>query len=442
MIRGEAMSRENAVRLISLTLALCVVIIGLCIERYEKNNYYKLQIENEYSRAVEELSVGINNIALLLEKSEYASAGDNAAKMASEIVVEAQNSKNALSRLPVSSTNLDKLNKFLSQVGNYAVHYSAATKNGKTTDEDRENIKKLTETAKKVSAVMNDADVKYNNIEYWSKHLEESLPEENITTALSGIEEELNDYPTLIYDGPYSDHKLNAEPKMIKEAFEVTEEKARQVAERISGEEKKDLILEGTGGGEIDTYIFANGSVSVTVSRFGGYPVYMRKTRDIGENTLSYEQALKRAKRFLDDTEHGSFTETYYFTDEGICVINFAFLDGETVCYPDLIKVGVALDTGEIVFYEAKAYLYNHIRRAFASPKYTVEEASAVLNDELKILQTKTVLIPSDSGEKRCYEFHCKTPEDSEILVYIGVSTLKEEEIFVLLYQDGGVLVK
>jgi len=436
------MSRENAIRLISLTLALCVVIIGLCIERYENNNYYKLQIENEYSRAVEELSVGINNIAFLLEKSEYATAGENASKMAAEIVVEAQNSKNALSRLPVSSANLDKLNKFLSQVGNYAVHYSAATKSGKLTDEQKENMRQLAKTAHKVSAVMNDTEVKYNNLEYWSAHIEESLPEENIVTALSGIEEELTDYPTLIYDGPYSDHKVNAEPKMIKEAFEVTEEKAKEVAEMISGEEEKDLIFEGTSGGDIDAYIFANGAVSVSVSRFGGYPIYMRKTRDIGENVLSYEQALKRARRFLDDTGHGSFTETYYFTDEGICVINFAFLDGETVCYPDLIKVGVALDTGEIVFYEAKAYLYNHTRRAFASPKYTLEQASEVLNKELKILETKIALIPTDSGEKRCYEFHCETPDKAELLIYIGVSTLEEEEIFVLLYQDGGVLVK
>ncbi len=436
------MSRKNAVRLISFTLALCVVIIGLCIENSQKNNYYKLQLENEYSRAVEELSVGINNIALLLKKSEYASAGENNAKMAAEIVVEAQNTKNALSRLPTESANLNKLNTFLSQVGNYAVHYSRASQNGEVTKEQKENMRKLGETADTVSKIVNDTGAKYNNIEYWSKHIEESLPDENISTALSGIEEELSDYPTLIYDGPYSDHIVNAKPKMIENAFEVTEEKAQSVAQMLSGEDKKDLICEGTAGGDIDAFIFANGAVSVTVSRFGGYPIYMRKTRNVGKVTLNYEQALKNAKRFLDETGHQSFTETYYFTDEGVCVINFAFLDGETICYPDLIKVGVALDTGEVVFYEARGYLYNHTERAFASPKYSKEEAKETLDKQLQIRESKIVLVPTDSGEKRCYEFLCITPEKSELLIYIDVSTLNQEEILVLLYQDGGILVK
>ena len=41
-------------------------------------------------------------------------------------------------------------------------------------------------------------------------------------------------------------------------------------------------------------------------------------------------------------------------------IINFVFLDGQTLCYTDLIKVGVALDDGELLFLEATGYIYNH----------------------------------------------------------------------------------
>jgi hypothetical protein len=41
--------------------------------------------------------------------------------------------------------------------------------------------------------------------------------------------------------------------------------------------------------------------------------------------------------------------ESYYINQGGVLTINFAYMDGDFVCYPDLIKVGVAMDDGEIV---------------------------------------------------------------------------------------------
>ena len=66
----------------------------------------------------------------------------------------------------------------------------------------------------------------------------------------------------------------------------------------------------------------------------------MRKSRKIGDYVLEYRQALDKAKRYLEKMGMNSFGETYYFTDEGVCVISFAYLDGQTVCYTDLCKGG------------------------------------------------------------------------------------------------------
>ena len=123
-------------------------------------------------------------------------------------------------------------------------------------------------------------------------------------------------------------------------------------------------------------------------------------------------------------------------------MINFAFVDGQTICYTDLIKVGVAMDTGEIMLYEASGYLTNHKTRAFQSPAHTEEEAKQLLKTDLTVRETAIALIPTDGEEKRCYEFLCSGKKGEEILVYINVSTLKEEEILILLKEDGGTLVK
>lgn len=42
--------------------------------------------------------------------------------------------------------------------------------------------------------------------------------------------------------------------------------------------------------------------------------------------------------------------ESYHLTENNIMTINFAYQDGGALCYPDLVKVGVALDNGEIDF--------------------------------------------------------------------------------------------
>ena len=126
----------------------------------------------------------------------------------------------------------------------------------------------------------------------------------------------------------------------------------------------------------------------------------------------------------------------------GLHFINFAFLDGQTICYTDLLKVGVAMDNGEIVLYESSGYLANHTERAFETPVYSAEQASEKVSRELKILKNSIALIPTNKGkEERCYEFLC-ADGDTEVLVYINVLTLEQEEILILYKSDGGTLAK
>ena len=45
------------------------------------------------------------------------------------------------------------------------------------------------------------------------------------------------------------------------------------------------------------------------------------------------------------------------------------------ICYPDLIKVSVALDNGGIVEYDASGFLMNHTERDLAAASLTADEA-------------------------------------------------------------------
>lgn len=437
------MTRRNIVRIISFLSAFLVVATVFLAKSYQKNQKYKLQIENNYSRSLDEFSSAMNNISVILKKAEYATSANQLSRLASELLSEAEVSKSALSQLPTNN-DLTALNRFLSQAGNYAMAVSNMLYNGESMPKDfGENITYLSKTAQKVSEAVNTAQINYNNLEYWAKELEDKIDSEvdqNLSASLNSLEGELSDYPTLIYDGPYSDHILEKEPLMLKNEAQITKEQANEIANDNAGQQVE-FVAET--GGKIPAYRFADGQVNISVSKAGGHIVYMRKNRNVGDNILSYEQALEKAKRYLSKMGKTNFIETYYFTDEGVCVINFAFLDGQTICYTDLLKVGVAMDTGEIMLYEASGYLTNHQERAFQTPVYTAEQARAVLSEKLVARKTALALIPTDSGkEVRCYEFLCTSEDTEEILVYINVLTLKEEEILILLKSDGGTLTK
>ncbi len=438
------MKRRNLVRLTSFLCAALVVVVGFSIKTVQKNNKYKLEIENNYSRTLNDLTSAVNNIALTLKKAQYATTASQLGQMAVKLLTEAQISKNALAQLP-SGSNLESLNRFLSQVGNYAMSVSGELYSGNDFPKDYgDNISVLSDTADKISQAVESAQINYNNLDYWAKELDDKLDtqvDEGLSASLSDLEGELTDYPTLVYDGPYSDHILKHEPTMITDAQEVTRQQAQENAALFCESESGEMNFVAEEEGKIPVYRFSDGGTDITVSKAGGYVVYMRKNRTLGNYVLTYEQALEKAKRFLDKNNMLNFVETYYFTDEGVCVINFAFLDGKTICYTDLIKVGVAMDTGEIMLFEASGYLSNHKERAFETPVYTLEQAREKVSDKLTVKQTALVLIPTDSGEERCYEFVC-SDNDSEILVYINVLTLEEEEILILLKSDGGTLVK
>lgn len=439
------MKTRNAVRIISFCLAAVIVCLGFLIKAVEKSNRYRLEIQNTYSKNFDDFNAAVDNISLTLNKLKFASTEKQASSLANILLTEAEISKSALSQMPQTS-ELATLNRFFSQVGNYAVAISKSLADENSNLENaEENLSILADTASKIAEASNTAHIEFNNSEYWAEELEQEINESdlNLSASLDKLEDDLTDFPTLIYDGPYSDHLLEKEPTLTAEAPTVTELEALGTAALFGDTESTALSLNGNLEGHIPSYCFSGDGIDIAVSKAGGYTVYMRKDRSLGNAILSIEQAREKAKRYLSRTNMISFKETYYYLSEDVLIINYCYVDGGTLCYTDLIKVGVAMDNGEIVFYEAGGYIANHRDRSFVTPAYSKEQAEEILNDSLTVKGSGFALIPTSSGEEiRCYEFHCTAEDNTEILVYINTATLEEEDILILLKSDGGTLVK
>ena len=132
--------------------------------------------------------------------------------------------------------------------------------------------------------------------------------------------------------------------------------------------------------------------------------------------------------------------ETYYLKQDGIVTINYAYTQNDVVMYPDLIKLKIALDNGEVLGIETTGYLNSHQERSLATPKISIEEANKNLNKNLEIISEGLAVIPTEwKTEIQCYEFKGKV-DDTEFLVYINSENGREEDILVIINTPNGTL--
>lgn len=132
--------------------------------------------------------------------------------------------------------------------------------------------------------------------------------------------------------------------------------------------------------------------------------------------------------------------ETYFLKQQGVVTINYAYEQDGVIMYPDLIKVKVALDNGEVLGIETTGYLNSHEQRKLPNAKISKEEAKKTLNKNLEIKSEKLAMIPTEfKTEKFCWEFKGSV-DGSDFLVYINAESGREEDILVIQNTPDGTL--
>ena len=181
---------------------------------------------------------------------------------------------------------------------------------------------------------------------------------------------------------------------------------------------------------------------SISIAKKGGHVVLMNYNRNVEVEMISQEQADNIGKEFLANHGFPSMKETYYLKQDGIVTINYAFSQNDITVYPDLIKLKIALDNGEILGIETTGYLNAHTERQLEEPKITMEEAKSTLNPNLEIVSEGLAIIPTEwKTEVFCYEFKGKI-EDTDFLVYINTENGREENILVIIDTPNGTLTQ
>ena len=422
---------------------LGVLIWGLV--RDAKATKYETATKSMYSRAYNELVNELNNLEVTLSKIQIAGTKAQYILLLDDVWKSCGTCTALMSQIPSSHRDSYEMTQFLTRVGDYAKTLSTNIIHGEVLSaNDMKQLSELRNTSLELAVKVTE------------RYDEGKFPDELITadgyyehsSEEYETEETRQKYPTLIYDGPFSESAEKATPKGLT-GDDISRTTAYNIALEYIGK-AVGLEFSSDSDGDIPSYDFsgqlADGrQVDISISKKGGHLVWYMSSATSNISGTPDESALKAYKKaglnYLDTHGYKNMESTYAQFYDGIILINYAAKKGDVILYNDLVKVWVDRGTGEIVGADAKNYLYSHVKRTIKPAEISKEDAKIYISDNLKIKDINLALIPaSPENEVLCYEFKGEFGGQSYI-VYINAWTGEEQQIFRIIDTDSGALV-
>ncbi|MBE7036565.1 MAG: germination protein YpeB [Ruminococcaceae bacterium] len=446
-----AKKRQNKRVLFFMVTAL-IIFSAFGLYHFKRAEDLRLAVDNQYAHAFHELTEYVNDIDVLLKKTMLVQNARQMSSLSAEIYMQSAAAKANLAVLPTGGTNLSDTSKFLSQTADYTGYLATKViNNGTVSAEEYENLVSLSDYAGRVKKHLTEMDdrlynqqLSFDRVSDFAVHADDG--NSDFADSMETMEKTFQDYPSLIYDGPFSEHIEAIQSSVLSGKLNISQMVATDKAKLFLGDGRSENIkFSGEGNGKIPTFDFIGTekdgrSYAVSVSKKGGEIVYMLDNRQVSESKLTIEEAVENAKKFLEKKGFQHMKSSYYETAGHTVTVNFAAMQNETVLYSDLIKVKVALDNGEVLGFEAMGYLMNHKTRIFPEKLLSEEEVKERISPHLSLESMRLAFIPLES-KREVLTFECKGNfNDETFLLYINAVTGDEEKILMLIESENGKL--
>ncbi len=458
--RGKLLDWKNRLsdrHMYSVVVVLLAVVAAWGIYQYKRAADLRQELDNQYNRAFYEMVGYVQNVEVLLMKSMVSSTPKMAAETLQEAWQQANLAQTNLGQLPITQEVLANTSKFLSQVGDFAYALDRQNISGKGINEEQykqleqlhEYSVSLEDGLNNLQASISDGRIKWNELADKGTQLFKKQSENLTSQLFTEVDNTFQEFPTLIYDGPFSDHMISLKPRGLT-GDEVSVEQATERVKKFFGEDKV-ASVEHTGEIQTDTLPAYNFKITfkdrpeeefatADVTKTGGHIIWMLYNRNVEQETLDIDKVKQMGKEFLESRGFKNMQDTYYLKEDSTATINYAYEQDGVIVYSDLIKVKIALDNGEIVGFESKGFLMNHTERDIPEPQFTEEQVKADFMAKRDLSTVGLAIIPTNFGsEVFCYELKGKL-NDSDFIVYINAETGVEEQVLIIINTPNGIL--
>ena len=339
-----------------------------------------------YNRAYSELTEDMYDLQMTLSKLMVVGSSTLQILLLNDVWRLSGSAVGLMSQVPASHVDTEGMNTFIVRVGDYAKALTKKLIQGKPmSDDDMTQLAELRDTCGKLASDMQsriDAgdvpSVQLSGDAYYE-------PASNETDK-SQQEGNVQEFPTLIYDGPFSESAEKAEARGLT-GEQVTIDQARENAQKVLPDGAT-VATEGESNGDIPSYEFTftlqdGRQADVSITKQGGSVLYMMTTATSDVSGVAPDDESKKLKEigktFLSEHGFENMESTYAQYYSGIALINFAATQNDVILYPDLVKVWIDRATGTVCGMDARNYFFSHVERTLDEPKLTIEEAENII---------------------------------------------------------------
>ena len=435
------MTKRNWMRAaVAVLSALLICMTILNIAKSEELTAAKLRISAVYEKAFYETCELTEAISANYRKLLVAGDAAQMQVLLGEISRQTQGAAGNLALLPLGEETVSATIKFINQAEDFAETLSSKIAAGESVSEaDYAAMETLSESAAKFSVGLIKLLERFERGEIVFDAGDYAETGDETLYPLTG---DAAQYPVLLYDGPFSDGEAVGNYSMLEGAKEFTQAEAEAKLKAFIPVEE--ISFTGSSHPEVDCYEFrvVSGGIPISagVTKKGGHILYLLPEADISGVNFTAGQLCDRALAFLISRGYGPMEMSYYSAYGGIMTINFAAVQNGVILYPDLLKLQLSMETGQVIGLDAHAFLRNHRERNIPAPALTAEEAMQRISPRLKAQNARLCIIPQNRAEYFCYEI---TADDStgNFLVYVDAQTGAERDLMQVISRDNGTLV-
>lgn len=429
-----------------LSLAL-IIAVFLTLNYGAEAGRSAQALEDTYAQRVLETQEHLQAIGIKLGKTPIASDAAMQVELLTGISRQADGVVSGLAALPLSHIAMSDTMKFCNQLSEYALGLALKVASGSPVSET--DVQTLDEMENQCSLLLGQFVTARDTMlreslrltaspgVFYSEAQLSARPLEQVGDSDNGM-----DYPSMIYDGAFSDARHYGEPKALGRT-RVDAAQAVEIARAFVGEDRVATAEQAPqSGGTLASFgvtlTLTDGAVlNADVTQQGGKLLWIMPEHASFNATMTLEECAEAAMAFLQKNGFGEMEANHYQVYDGLAVINFVAVQNGVLLYPDLIKVQVRMDTGEMVGLESNNYLMNHTSRTALTPTLTEHDALARVSPKLGASQARLCVIPYRDGERLCYEA-IGTYAEHEYRVYIDALTGDELEILMIVNSGNG----
>ena len=430
----EKKRKEWMIGVFALLFALAAAT-GIGVRSMLRAEKYEARLREVYDGAVLSALRQMEDMQLSLSKALLSGEAGAEAQYLNQVGAGAAQVQRSLSLLPLSHTATQNAVKFANQAADYS---SVLIRAEALTEEDAERIGSLIAACGEYAAALARAK---DSLSALAVAGTDTFYPASGTQEVPAYDSAVS-YPTLIYDGPFSDARKTGSALALGPKA-VSQDEALSIARDFAGSERvKSVSMGPEMGGDIPcwgvTLNCGDVTLQAAVTKQGGKVLWMAPDSADFSSDRSVEECRENALHFLTARGYDGMQPTYFQVYQGVAVISFAASQGNTLLYPDLVKVQLRMDTAQVVGIEARNYLQNHTARGLLIPSLSEDEARQLVGDRLNVTSARLCLIPTDSGEKLCYEFQGEF-SGHVYLSYINALDGRQEQLLKVVEGETGL---